>query len=134
MSYQKTVEVILPSELGYEKVAMAVAGSLAGCLGFSTARIEDLKTALSEAITNAIEHGNQLNHALNVLITIIVEVNALIVKVFDHAYQPCPALPVPRQDRSDYRGLGLFLIHTLVDEVKVQTRLGQNELQLVMYF
>ena len=53
-----TVELKIPSELGYEKVAMAAAGSVAKKMGFTADRVDDLKTAVSEACINAIEHGH----------------------------------------------------------------------------
>jgi serine/threonine-protein kinase RsbW len=43
------VEVRLPSRLGYEKVAMSTAASVAKLMGFREDRIEDLKTAVAEA-------------------------------------------------------------------------------------
>ena len=47
------VELRLPSRLGFEKVAMSTAASLAALMGFEPDRIEDLKTAISEACINA---------------------------------------------------------------------------------
>ena len=61
-----TVEVRLPSRMGYEKVAMGTASAMAKLLGFPPERIEDLKTAIAEACINAIEHGNRLNEKLSV--------------------------------------------------------------------
>ena len=49
-----TVEVRLPSRMGYEKVAMSTAASVAKLMGFREDRIEDLKTAVAEACINAI--------------------------------------------------------------------------------
>ena len=43
MKNGSSVEVRLPSELGFEKVAMATAAGMAGLMGFSHDRIEDLK-------------------------------------------------------------------------------------------
>ena len=54
-----TIEVSLPNRFGYERVAMECASSFAGMIGFSPDRVEDLKTAVSEACLNAIEHGNR---------------------------------------------------------------------------
>ncbi len=48
------VEVRLPSELGFEKVALSTAASMAKLMGFSDDRVEDLKTAVAEACINAI--------------------------------------------------------------------------------
>jgi hypothetical protein len=61
-----TVEVRLPSRMGYEKVAMGTASAMAKLIGFPPDRIEDLKTAVAEACINAIEHGNRLNEKLSV--------------------------------------------------------------------
>jgi len=47
--------------MGFEKVAMSTASSVAKLMGFRDERIEDLKTAVAEACINAIEHGNRLN-------------------------------------------------------------------------
>ncbi len=56
-----TVEVRLPSRLGFEKVAMSTAASVAKLMGFREERIDDLKTAIAEACAqHAIEHGNRL--------------------------------------------------------------------------
>lgn len=53
--------------LGVEKVAMSTAASVAGIMGFSADRVEDLKTAVAEACINAIEHGNKLDDRLGVV-------------------------------------------------------------------
>ena len=60
-----SVEVRLPSRLGYEKVAMSTAAAVAKLMGFRDDRVEDLKTAVAEACINAMEHGNRLNEGLS---------------------------------------------------------------------
>ena len=55
----RTVEVTLPNKLGYERIAMECSASFAKMFGLKKERIEDLKTAVSEACLNAIEHGNK---------------------------------------------------------------------------
>jgi hypothetical protein len=57
-------ELRLPSRLGFEKVAMNTAASVAQIMGFSDDRVNDLKTAVAEACINAIEHGNRMNELL----------------------------------------------------------------------
>ena len=44
MKNGSSVEVRLPSEFGFEKVAMSTAAGMAALMGFSQDRIEDLKT------------------------------------------------------------------------------------------
>ncbi len=56
---ERTIEVSLPNMLGYERIAMQCAASFAKIVGFVPERVEDLKTAVSEACLNAMEHGNK---------------------------------------------------------------------------
>lgn len=132
MNEPHMIEISLPSELGYEKVATSAIATLARPMGFSQERLDDLKTALSEAVLNAIEHGNQLNVQLRVQIIALVEQSALTLKIIDQGLQPLPSLNLARQERTDHRGWGLFLMKSLVDEVKGVVTPGRNELQLLM--
>jgi serine/threonine-protein kinase RsbW len=118
-----TVEVRLPSRLGFEKVAMSTAASVAKLMGFREERIEDLKTAVAEACINAIEHGNRLNEKLSVGVTLSAGTDQLEVKVMDDG-KGMKNLPIkPDIDRKmhgeeDPRGMGMFLIQALVDEAE----------------
>jgi serine/threonine-protein kinase RsbW len=133
MKCEHVIEVLIPSELGYEKVAISVMACLAHLQGFGDRRIDDLKTALGEAVINAIEHGNQLNNQLTVHVIAQIEDRSLILKVIDEGQKPLPKLTSTRQDRADHRGWGLFLIQRLVDEVTTVVAPNRNELQMVMY-
>jgi serine/threonine-protein kinase RsbW len=118
-----SVQVRLPSELGFEKVAMSTAASMAGLMGFSEDRIEDLKTAVAEACINAIEHGNQLNNSLSVGVVLSTTDDELEVKVIDDGsgVRQTPHMPdIDRkmQGEEDPRGMGMFLIQSLVDEAE----------------
>jgi len=118
-----TVEVRLPSRLGYEKVAMSTASAVAKLMGFREDRIEDLKTAIAEACINAIEHGNRLNEKLSVGVVLSAGADQLEVKVIDDGSGIEKPPPKPDIDRKmhgeeDPRGIGMFLIQALVDEAE----------------
>ena len=118
-----TVEVRLPSRMGYEKVAMSTAAAVAKLMGFREDRVEDLKTAVAEACINAIEHGNRLNEGLSVGVVLSAGKDALEVKVIDDGkgMKTLPAKPdIDRKmhGEEDARGLGMFLIQALVDEAE----------------
>jgi serine/threonine-protein kinase RsbW len=122
-SKSTTVEVRLPSRLGYEKVAMGTASAMAKLLGFPPDRIEDLKTALAEACINAIEHGNRLNEKLSVGVVLSAQPDKLEVKVIDDGSGMKKQPEKPDIDRKmlgeeDPRGMGMFLIQALVDEAE----------------
>jgi serine/threonine-protein kinase RsbW len=122
-SKSTTVEVRLPSRLGYEKVAMSTAAAVAKLMGFQPERIEDLKTAVAEACINAIEHGNRLNEKLSVGVVLSAGDDALEVKVIDDGkgMKTRPAKPdidKKMHGEEDPRGMGMFLIQALVDEAE----------------
>jgi len=125
MSGQKptSVEVRLPSRLGYEKVAMSTAAAVAKLVGLRPDRIEDLKTAVAEACINAIEHGNRLNEKLSVGVILSASDDILEVKVIDDGKGMKSQPAKPDIDRKmlgieDPRGMGMFLIQSLVDEAE----------------
>lgn len=133
-----TVEVKIPSRLGYEKVAMSTAASMARLMGFTEDRVEDLKTAVAEACINAIEHGNHLNAEVPVGVILSVHPNELQVKVLDDGtglHTPPTPVDIDRKmsGEDDARGMGMFLIQALVDEVEwVPSTEGQSYVRLVI--
>lgn len=118
-----SIELRLPSRLGYEKVAMGTAASVAKIMGFAEERIEDLKTAVAEACINAMEHGNKLDEALTVGVILSMDATALEVKVLDSGTGPHGSVHAPDIDKKmhgeeETRGMGMFLIQALVDEAE----------------
>jgi serine/threonine-protein kinase RsbW len=117
------VEVRIPSRLGFEKVAMGTAESVARLMGFPVPRIEDLKTAVAEACINAMEHGNKLNDNLSVGVILSASNDELEVKVMDNgpgfaAVPHHPDIDRKMRGEEDPRGMGMFLIQALVDEAE----------------
>jgi serine/threonine-protein kinase RsbW len=119
----RNVEIRLPSVMGYEKVAMSTAASLAKLMGFPEDRVEDLKTAVAEACINAIEHGNRMNEMLSVGVILSAGDDELEVKVIDdgkgmNKQQAKPDIDKKMHGEEDPRGMGMFLIQALVDEAE----------------
>jgi serine/threonine-protein kinase RsbW len=134
-----TVEVRLPSRMGFEKVAMSTSASVAKLMGFRDDRIEDLKTAVAEACINAIEHGNRLNEKLSVGVVLSAGADSLEVKVIDDGKgmktkQAKPDIDKKMHGEEDPRGMGMFLIQALVDEVEwvPSSAAGQSFVRLVI--
>ncbi|MFQ5650681.1 MAG: ATP-binding protein [bacterium] len=118
-----TIEIHIPSVLGYEKVAMDSAAAVARLMQFHQSRIDDLRTAVSEACTNAMEHGNRLKKNTMVLVTLRMGKKSLEVNVEDQGQGVDTSMPDPRIEHQlnncdDTRGWGMFLIKNLVDEVE----------------
>src|SRR6204780_1225254 len=127
-----TVEVRLPTKMGYEKVAMSTAASVAKLMGFPEDRIEDLKTAVAEACINAIEHANRLDDSLSISVILSATDDSLEVKVVDEGKGVSKRPSNPDIDRKMHgeegtRGMGMFLIEALVDEAEwVKGSKGKN--------
>jgi len=120
---RKYYEIQLPSILGSEKLAMATAADLARSMGFDEDRIEDLKTAVAEACINAMEHGNKLDETLPVGVILSSGQDSLEVRVVDTGQGPQQRPAVPDIDQKMHeeehaRGMGMFLIESLVDEAE----------------
>jgi serine/threonine-protein kinase RsbW len=132
-------ELRLPSRLGFEKVAMSTAASVANLMGFSSDRIEDLKTAVSEACINAIEHGNKLNESLSVVVMLVMDSESLEVKIHDQgagvgqAEHPMPDIDRKIAGEEAPRGMGMFLIQALVDEVEYVREQAGSYARLVIH-
>ncbi len=126
------VRLSIPSQHGYEKMAMEAAAELAHMLGFRSERVEDLRTAVAEACLNAIEHGNKLNQMNRLDVLIKPAGEGLVVQVIDNgsgfALTPQHEISIERKisGEESARGLGLFLIEKLMDHVeyKVLPELG----------
>jgi serine phosphatase RsbU (regulator of sigma subunit)/anti-sigma regulatory factor (Ser/Thr protein kinase) len=115
----------VPGASGNERLAMnRVAEAVAG-IGLEPARLERLKTAVSEAAMNAIEYGSGSSPDVPVDITVALAGESLTVRITDRALGG----PIPDADEPDIeaklaglqkpRGWGLFLIRNMVDDVEV---------------
>jgi|ERR1019366_1329280 serine/threonine-protein kinase RsbW len=118
-----SIELQLPSRLGFEKIAMNTAASVGRIMGFPEDRIEDLKTAIAEACINAIEHGNKMDETLLVGVMLNINPDSLEVRVLDTGTGPKFPVEIPDIDKKMHeqqksRGMGMFLIQALVDEAE----------------
>jgi serine/threonine-protein kinase RsbW len=138
---ERVIELRLPSRLGYERVAMDAASSLARRMGFDKDRVEALRTAVSEAVTNAIEHGNEHDAAMKVMVMLTVRPDGLVISVADQGRKPLDqdkTEAIPRIEESftkeDKGGWGIWLIRELMDEVEFSTApTGGNQVRMVIH-
>jgi serine/threonine-protein kinase RsbW len=136
---EQPIELRLPSCLGYEKVAMDTVALIAERMGFRPEQIAGLRTAVAEAVTNAIEHGNSGVRNAEVQVMITAAAHGLIVCVRDQCYrrfnrsygQEPPDLS--RAFKGEDVGIGMWLIRQFVDEVEWtgSPRRG-NEVRMVL--
>ncbi|MBN8637170.1 MAG: ATP-binding protein [Anaerolineae bacterium] len=139
----KTIELKIPCESGYEKIAMRCAGDLAQRMGFTPERILDLETAVSEACINAFEHGNHYDGETRIYVSMTAHPDRLAIDVADEGRDGTPTaadfeLPdigAQIDGALPAGGLGLFVIKSLVDEAEfVPPDLGTgNQFRMVIH-
>ena len=137
MAPERKFQLHLPSTLGCEKVAMDFAASVARSMNFPADRVEDLKTAVAEACTNAIEHGNKLDASMKVGISLTIDNGRLQVAVQDEGAGvrrvPTPNIDSKIEGKSDPRGWGIFLIESLMDEVTFESTPEGNVVRMIIH-
>lgn len=116
----------LPGAIGNEREAMDRVAAAVADLGLPDARLERLKTAVSEASMNAIEYGSQGDPDVPFNVEVEVTPSDVIVRVTDHARSgavptdsEAPDLERKLAGDQKPRGWGLFLIEHMVDAMDV---------------
>jgi serine/threonine-protein kinase RsbW len=135
---QRTVQIDLPNQLGYERVAMGSVAAYAKSFGFLPDRVEDLKTAVAEACVNAVQHGNKGRDEARVIVTMSFRDDVLYISVLDEGegVKELPKDPdiIRIMDNLDPPvGFGLFLMKKLTDELEFkQSPDHRNEVRMAM--
>jgi serine/threonine-protein kinase RsbW len=133
-----TVAFTLPSELGYEHIAMGGLAAFARKLGFPPSRIEDLKTAVAEAYINAVQHGNRGKPDARVVVVFNFKNGILGISVFDEGdgFKQDPRDPdIERiiENLDAPVGFGVFLMKRLMDKFEYGKSSDQmNEIRMSM--
>jgi serine/threonine-protein kinase RsbW len=133
------VLVNIPSNPIFERVVRASADELGQAIGLPPERVEDLKLAVSEAVNNAIDHGNQREAAKLVEVTFVLDADKLEVRIRDEGAGVGPLDFSPRiveernLDSGMHRGFGMYLISALVDEYDVSSSQQGTVMTLRLY-
>ena len=131
-------EFTVPSEPGNERIAMNKIAEGVQSLNLPQAMLENLKTAVSEATMNAMEHGNKYDPELPVSIELVASDTAIAVRITDQGGdQPiveteAPDIVAKLAGEQSPRGWGLFLIKNLVDEMRVSHDGTHHTVELVL--
>ncbi len=132
-------ELSVPSKPGNERRAMEEVAGAVDELGLPERTLERLKTAVAEATMNAMEHGNHYRAELPVLIEVSASEADLSVKITDEGSGPpafdseLPDLEAKLEGVQTPRGWGLFLIKSMVDEMKVAGDEHHHTVELILH-
>jgi serine phosphatase RsbU (regulator of sigma subunit)/anti-sigma regulatory factor (Ser/Thr protein kinase) len=128
-----------PSEPGNEREIMDRVAEAVRELAIGEDRLERLRTAVSEATMNAIEHGNKGRSDLLVEVRVFASEHAIVVRITDEGDGgPSPGIAEEPDieakllgDQSP-RGWGLFLIRNMVDDMRVFEDEEHHTVDLIM--
>ncbi len=123
----RLLHLVLPGEQGNEREAMDRVAEAVAPLALPEARLERLKTAVSEATMNAIEYGSRNDPTIPVEIDVTVADDDLVVRITDQGLSGViaeteePNIEAKLAGEQKPRGWGLFLIKHMVDAMEVVT-------------
>jgi anti-sigma regulatory factor (Ser/Thr protein kinase) len=105
---------------GYNSVRQArrALRTFAETCGFADTPLADVENAAGEALANAAEHGNgEGSPVFDIWATF--DGDCLVIEIDDHGrgFDAAAVLARPAPDATGYRGFGVFLMRTLMDEV-----------------
>jgi serine/threonine-protein kinase RsbW len=134
------LELEIPARAEFIAIARLVVASLATARrALADDRIDDLKLAVSEACTNAIEAHGAADSDEHVRIRVWEGEERLEVAIEDRGSGFDPSTlpahpPVTDPERLNFeRGLGIPLIRTLVDDVEFVTSPGGTSVKLTLF-
>lgn len=122
------IEMTVPAKPEYVGIIRLTASGVANRIGFSYDEIEDIKVAISEACTNAVNHAYKQEEEGKMTVGFGVYADRLEMMVVDRGQSfdfqsirselgPCDSDTSVEQLTEG--GLGLFLIETLMDKVEI---------------
>lgn len=132
MTLRNQVKLVLPAKSINESYARVAAAALAAQLDPTVEQMADIKTAVSEAVTNAIVHAYRGVEGGKVYITMkLTQDDRFIITVRDtgcgiadvrQARQPC-FTTAPAEERS---GMGFSIMETFMNSLRVNSRPGRG--------
>ena len=131
------VELILPCRPEYVGVARLAVLGIASRMPFSYDEVEDVRLAVGEACTHAVERAGDTVATIH--ITSRISPTALTIEVDDDvAEDASPASPTEEaqllaEAGVDQQGLGALLMEILVDEVQIETSPTGTHVRLTKY-
>jgi len=127
------IEMSLPAKADYIGVARLSLSGIANRMGFSYDDIEDLKVAVSEALTNSVAHAYGEDTTQEIKLGFGIYEDRLEVIVSDKGEsfnyieikdEIGPYQGNERVEELRENGFGLFLIDALMDEIQINNKNG----------
>ena len=123
--------LVLPADLGELHRARAFVRERAQQAGFASPALGEIDLAVTEAVSNVMRHAYGGDASQELAVEVTVRAGELVVEVIDQGATP-ERLPEEDPDLDDPGpgGYGLYLIRTVMDEVRWSRQPRGNVLRL----
>jgi serine/threonine-protein kinase RsbW len=131
----KTYSLVLPSDRKEISKFESLLVEINNEFGMAMEKFINFQIAASEAIVNAIVHGNKQNPAKKVYVEVTTDDEKLEMKIRDEGEGfDVSKLPDPTDESNLYKesGRGVFIIRSLVDEFYIESNTAGTKMVLLM--
>lgn len=133
---QETVQLVIPCRPEYVGVARLAVLGIASRMPFSYDEVEDVRLAVGEACSHAVERAGGQPATIRIVSTITPQ--ALTIEIADDVAADTAAAPTEEarlleEAGVDQEGLGALLMEILVDEVRIDTAADGTRVLLTKY-
>lgn len=113
------IELRIPSKAEYVSVVRAFVTDFARRLGLSASAVEDVQVAVSEACTNVVLHAySEDQHGSEIILRCMLKDGRLMMEIADSGQGIAKRVKYVTERNG---GFGLELIHTLMDNVSLDS-------------
>lgn len=131
----KTYSLVLPSDRKEISKFESLLVEINNEFGMAMEKFINFQIAASEAIVNAIVHGNKQNPEKKVFVEVITDDEKLEMRIKDEGEGfDVSKLPDPTDESNLYKesGRGVFIIRSLVDEFYIESNTAGTKMVLLM--
>lgn len=139
MTIKNEMKLEFLSKSQNEGFARVVVAAFASQLDPTIEELADIKTAVSEAVTNAIIHGYENTVGIVTIIARIIDDNKIEIEVIDEG-KGIPDIELARQPlytskpELERSGMGFTVMETFMDELYVYSEVGKGtKVKMVKY-
>lgn len=139
--YERVITLIIDSKIDSIALLSKAIRAICNTVVSDEVILSNMELCLVEATTNVINHAYHRKSGFPVEVSVTIDDHHVVLKIKDIGDKA--ALPVPKKeldyDSKDMStwpegGLGLFIIHHVMDEVKHVHSEGSNILTMIKYF
>jgi len=131
MKVSNHVKMVLPAQIGNEGFARAAVAAFCAPLSPTVEQINDIKTAVSEAVTNAIVHAYPEHNGEIAVDVVIYDDKMVTIRVSDEGIGMSNVEEARKpffttKSANEHSGMGFTIMEAFMDEIEVASEVGNG--------